>query len=309
MLSSTSSSEPKSITRAGSRSIALVLAGILVIGVGAEALARIVLGHVSRIEQRIEREYKDALSLTPVGPSGKPTMLLVGNSLLLEGVDLPYLQEQLSSKYDVRRLVVEQTEYLELYYVMRTLFRRGSRPHDVVLCLGVGHLIGDGARGEFTARYEDTSDLVSLARREHLDATTATNYFFGHWSGWYGMRVELRKWLLGRIMPDIGALTSVLGMRAAPPLSEPEVQRKSTERIGELKALCDEYGVRLTLLIPPGLSKEDYVEDVVTVGRQDGVRVLVPIEAGSMDKSLFRDGFHLTPTGAKIFTSKLAPVL
>jgi hypothetical protein len=233
----------------------------------------------------------------------------MGNSLLLEGVDLPYLQRQLSSKYDVHRLVLEQTEYLDLYYVLRTLFRRGSRPREVVLCLGVGHLIGDGTRGEFTARYEDTSDIIALARRQHFDATTTTNYFFAQLSSWFGIRVELRKWFLARVMPDIGVLSNVLGFRPAPALDEADVQHKSEARLQELKALCDQYGVRLTVLIPPGLSKADYAEDVSAIGRESGVRVLIPVQAGSMEKSMFRDGFHLTPAGAEIFTTKLAPVL
>ncbi len=62
-------------------------------------------------------------------------MLLFGNSLLLEGVDYPALRNALSDEYDVHRLIFEQTEYLDQYYVLRRLFRHGARPHDVVLCI------------------------------------------------------------------------------------------------------------------------------------------------------------------------------
>jgi hypothetical protein len=109
-------------------------------------------------------------------------------------------------------------------------------------------------RGEFTARYQDATDLADLARREHLNATTTTNYFFAHWSGWFGTRTEIRKWLLARVMPGVGGLTSVLGFRPAPALSESEVRLKSEARLRELKTLCDEYGARLTIVIPPTLA-------------------------------------------------------
>jgi hypothetical protein len=294
---------------ATTRSICLVLIGVALMGAMVEGLARFALGRMSRIEHRIEQEYRGSLTIPAKTTSGQPTMVLLGNSILLEGVDFASFRSMMSSKYDVYRLVIEQTEYLDLYYILRTLFRRGSRPHDVVLCLGVDHLVGDNIRGEFTARYQDATDLADLVRREHLDATTTTNYFFAHWSGWFGTRTEIRKWLLARVMPDVGGLTTVLGFRPAPALSESEVRLKSEARLRELKTLCDEYGARLTIVIPPTLSKEDHAEVVSALGRELGIRVLIPVKAGTMEKSLFRDGFHLNSSGAEVFTAKLVSVL
>ena len=117
----------------------------------------------------------------------------MGNSLLLEGVDLDSLCANLALKYDVHRLVIEQTEYLDLYYVLRKLFRSGSRPHDVVLCLSVPHLIADENRGEYMAQYMDARDVAALSRRKGLDATTTSNYFFAHWIDGYATRAEFRK--------------------------------------------------------------------------------------------------------------------
>ena len=286
------------------RSIALVLLGIILIGLMAEAGARFALGRMSRIQRRIDQEYRSSLALPRNTPAGKPTMLLLGNSLLLEGVDFDSLRSALAPRYDVHRLVIEQTNYVDLYYILQTVFRQGSRPHDVVLCLSVGQVIADDMRGEFTARYLDSAVVPSLARREHFDATTTTNYFFAHWSAWFGTRVELRKWLLGQIMPDVVNMTVVLGARPASNIPVSEVLLRSGPRLKELKALCDRYGSRCTILIPPTLT-EDHAEDLAALGREIGIRVLVPVGAGRMDKSEFRDGFHLAPAGAAIFTAKL----
>ena len=231
-------------------------------------------------------------------------MLLLGNSLLLEGVDYPSLRNALAQKYDVHRLVIEQTEYLDQYYLLRTLFREGSRPHDVVLCASVNHLIGDENRGDFMARYMDGIDIISLSRRKRLDATTTSSYLFAHWSEWFANRAELRNVLLGHTMPDMGDLTVVLGWRPAPKVTAEDVQLKAAPRLKELKALCDTYGSRLTILIPPSL-KEDYAGVIEQLGSEMEIRVLVPEPAGAMASSLFHDGFHLAPTGAAVFTAKL----
>jgi hypothetical protein len=54
---------------------------------------------------------------------------------------------------------------------------------------------------------------------------------------------------------------------------------------------------------------EDNAAALVRVGDKVGVRVLVPEQPGAMGQSTFRDGFHLTPAGAQIFTTKLGPEL
>src|ERR1017187_8257715 len=169
MPSSTSSSEAMHLTgnskadyRASHRSIGLILAGICLIGIAAEAVIFFALPRLSKIEHRIEEEYRGALALPSYAATGSPAMLLVGNSLLLEGVDLNSLRTSVSGEYDVHRLCIEQTEFLDLYYLLRKLFRDGSRPHDVVLCLSVAHLIGNNNRGEFMASFMDAIDLAAL---------------------------------------------------------------------------------------------------------------------------------------------------
>jgi hypothetical protein len=308
MLSSISSSKVDVRKQTTVRTICLVLIGIVLMGLVAETAARFALHRVSRIEGRIDGEYRQAAALPAYTPSSQPTMLLLGNSILLEAIDLPSLQKSMSTRYDVHRLVIEQTEYLDLYYILRTLFRSGARPHEVVLCLGVPHLVGEGVRGEFTARFIDAPDLAKFARREHLDATTTSNYFFAHWSGWFGTRTELRKVLLSRMMPDMGSLATVLGWRVAPHLSEEEIRLKAGPRLQELKALCDAYGSQLTIVIPPTLGT-DHAEVVSELGRENGIRVLNPVKAGVMTQSQFRDGFHLTPAAAEIFTAQLVSQL
>ena len=122
MPSSISSSEAPPVTdkvradvKTSHLSIWLILAGICLIGAASEAVTMFGLHRVSKIIRRTDQEYRDSLALPTYSATNTPTMLLLGNSLLLEGVDLASLRTTVAGKYDVHRLVFEQTEYLDLY--------------------------------------------------------------------------------------------------------------------------------------------------------------------------------------------------
>ncbi len=290
------------------RAIWAVLVGLVVIALAAELMTVLGVHRVSKILRRTVEEYHDAEKLRAFSSRGKPTMLLFGNSLLLEGVDYPSLRDSLAENYDVHRLVFEQTEYLEQYYVLRALLRGGARPHDVLLCTSVSHLLENDLRGEFMSRYMDATDIASLGRRRHLDATTLSGMMFAHWSEWYAFRAETRKAVLGASMPRVRDLATTLAWRPAHWNTAQEVRTKTQPRLLELKALCDQYGVRLTVLVMPSLW-EDHSDVLVSIGEANEIPVLVPETPGAMDRSMFRDGLHLNSAGATIFTAKLPSAL
>lgn len=309
MLSSTSSSEKVSSDRKSDdlknrRSIWLILAGIVIIGVVCEVVTQSWFHRASKINRRIEQEYRDVSALPPYSASGEPTMLLLGNSLLLEAVDYPELKQALAQQYDVHRLVFEQTEYLEQYYVLRTLLRRGSRPRYVVLCISGNHLIGDGVRGEFMDRYLDAADIASLGMREHLDSTTMSSHFFAHVSDWFANRSEIRKVFLGTAMPDVRNLTTVLAWQPARSISAEEARHRAEPRLREFKELCDHYGVRLIVLVPPAMRDIDS-GTLPSIAKVLDVPLIMPEKPGELSPTLFRDGLHLTPAGARIFTDQV----
>jgi len=286
------------------RSIWAIVLGLMLIALAAEFLTSLAVNHVSKILRRTQQEYSDAAKLKPFSASGTPTVLLLGNSLLRDSIDYPVLRGALSSEYDVHRLVFEQTEYIDQFYVLRTLLRNGARPREVVLCISVNHLLGNETRGEFMSRYMDASDVASLGRRLHLDATTVSSLMFAHWSEWYAFRADTRKAVLGAVLPNVRDLVTTLGWRRPAPLSADEVRFKAEPRLRELKTLCDQYHVQLTILVPPALS-QDRSDVVVSLGENIGLRVLIPEQPGALNADLFQDGFHLNETGAAIFTGKV----
>ncbi len=285
--------------------MALLLGGLILLGIVAELAGSVGLSRVSRIQRRIDAESREALHLPRVSANGRPTLLLVGNSLILEGVDFPRLKTLIAGNYDAHRFIIEQTYYTDWYYALKKLFRHGSQPSRVVLSLSVGQLVADATRGEFTARYAmDVQDLPDLARREHLDMTTASNLLFAHYSGWLGARVEIRKWLLARMVPDAENLANVLGFRQARQVT-PETLAMARVKLREIQNLCTINGAEFAVLLPPVIT-DDGSQLLSRIGAENGVQILVPVQPGEFSRESFRDGFHLNTTGSEAFTPRLA---
>ena len=125
-----------------------------------------------------------------------------------------------------------------------------------------------------------------------------------HYSEWFATRAEIRKVILGKALPNVGTLVTVLAWQKPRKLQEEDVLRLAPPRLRELKALCDSYGVHLAILVPPAIAA-DHAEVLASLAESDGIPVVVPAVAGSMDQALFRDTLHLNAAGAAIFTTKL----
>ena len=300
-----SSSKPKAY-----RALVSLLALMAIASITVEITTAVGFSRVSRIQHRIHDEYVAARAVKRYGPDGHPTVLLVGNSLLNEGVDVPRFQKSMAPAYDGSRFVVEQTQFLDWYFGLRRLFQEGARPAVVVLFLNQRHLLAMETRGEYFAQFQMAhGDLAQVAREEHLDTTTASDYFFANWSVWWGSRTEIRKWLLGQMMPDLFTLTNLLTTGPGPAPPEQVVRSRGSQRFAAIKRLCDQYSARFILVIPPEEPVNDCCEALPRLGRNAGVPVLVPYAPGEMPSNMYRDGFHLTPEGASLFTDRLAQEL
>ena len=80
----------------------MLLIGLVVIFASLEISSPRILARFSRIERRINRELAQAKQIRPLN-DGHPTVLLVGNSLLDEGVQLDSLRADLAPDYAVKQ--------------------------------------------------------------------------------------------------------------------------------------------------------------------------------------------------------------
>ena len=270
-----------------------------------ELVSRFAVTRISKITRRVDTEYKQAIA-APV-PS-KKNVLFLGNSLLDAAINVPEMAAALGPELQLRRLMIEQTSYLDWYYGMRKLFAEGARPDVVVLFLTARNLVSSDVRGEYFALHLlRPSDVPDLTRRLDLHPTEASNMGFATASHFYGMRSELRKVLLSRLMPDLRALMALITLPRRRPLRDEEVQTAALARLLECKRLAERYGSSLVFVMPPLLAPEKS-EIVATVGEQVGVPVIAQRPA-SLTREHYTDGYHLSPAGAEIYTSEVAPVL
>jgi hypothetical protein len=287
----------------------LLVAGCVLVGAVMEVAARVGLDRASRIQRRMMQEYVAARAIGQDGAPGRH-VLVVGNSLLDEGVRFDRLREALTGGYDTRRYMVEQTVYYDWYYGLRRLYREGARPDIVVVMLGTGHWLSPNIRGDYSAQYMmSIEDIPGAARELDMHPTQATGLMVAGVSKFWGARVEMRNFVLGRLMPDIGRLMNFSSAVDRRPMVATDIAPVLKERVARLRAVTQEHGSELVLLVPPMLNPDDGSGALMEAAQAGPVPVLRPVESGSFSAQMFRDGFHLNETGAALFTERLIPAL
>jgi len=290
----------------------ILLAGCVAVACAAEGGARLLLDRVSKIQRRTADEY--ALAQT-IGSDacGRKHVLLVGNSLLDEDVRFDRVRSALADDWDARRFVIEQTFYYDWYYGLKRLFREGARPDVVIVMLSSKQWIRSDVRGDYSAQYLfGTTDLLDAARDLNLNATQTTNLVIANTSKFWGARAEIRNFLLGRMMPELGALMNFSSVVDPNTYTAEEVEPVAAERIARLNELTDSYGARLVMLLPVILDAKNGTAwlGVLHAAERKRVTSLMPAPSGSFPRHLYRDaGLHLNPTGAAQFTDILIPEL
>jgi hypothetical protein len=298
----------------------ILLAAVVALGVALEVATRWGMPRFSQNQRRIRDEYQTALTLGQKEAAGQVPVLLLGNSLTHRAVDMPLLQARLGNKYRAARLAVDDTRYYDWYFGLRRLFREGARPRFVVVGARSYHLTASRVRGDYFARHLlHRGDLLEAAAQTHADPTRASDMFFANFSEFYGGREEVNKKALSAVLPGVSRLTALFvqergrggGERektASLPFPSPSPSLLS-DRIRELKTLCEANGARLILWMPPHTEVDPRAAEVIAAGRDVGVDVVVPVRHNEIPAERFPDGEHLDAAGAAQLTAALAPQL
>lgn len=289
------------------RPIAGTLALFAILLACLEGATRFGYTRISRIESRTHSEYLRALAVRPGAPAG-PTILLLGNSLLLEGVDFESLQRTLAPRATAVRFVIESTDYLDWYYGIRRLLAEGARPDRIVLCLNAGQLLSGSIRGEYSAFYLiRTQDIVEAGRASGFDLTQLSGLFLARYSLFYAGKSNLRNFALNAVDRPYGDVLHGFVTAPGPDFSYSQILNRAAPRLNTLRELCARYNIRFDFLLPPGSGHSQAA--LVEAGKQAGASVLVPVPENSWGSNKYRDGFHLNQEGAAEFTPLLAAAL
>jgi hypothetical protein len=292
------------------QAIFAVIASLVLVVLGAEILSRYAFPRISQIEGRIISDEHQVMSIGAPAPGSPPTVLLVGNSLLLRGLDYPAVRTGMASDARVLRFVIENTEYLDWYYGLRHLFESGVRPSVVVVCLNLGQTVSPRTLGDYSARHLfGVSELLPVAHEAGMDATQTSGLILAHWSAFYASRATIRNFILNKTAPSYAAALHALADAAVSPLpSDEELVSKARTRLVAIDQLCRRYGVEFVLLIPPSLGQHDGL--LASAAGLQGVTFDDPLPFGTLGPEFFRaDRAHLNEQGAVVFTDAIVRCL
>jgi hypothetical protein len=287
----------------------MLAAGCLVVASVMELSARVGLDRASKIQRRMVQEYAAARAIGQDGVPGRH-VLVVGNSLLDEGVQFDSLGRALGSSFDTRRYMVEQTLYYDWLYALRRLYGEGARPDVVVVMLATGHWLSPAIRGDYSAQYLiSRADLPLVARDLGMHPTQATDLLFAGVSKFWSARAEMRTFVLGHLMPDLGTFLNFSSVVDRRPMIDADITPVLQRRVARMRDIVAAHGTTLVLLVPPMLSAQDGSSGLIRAAQADQVVVLRPVASGTFGPELYRDGFHLNAEGAERFTDRLIPEL
>jgi hypothetical protein len=288
----------------------VLLATILgVLGV-TEAVTVIAFDRTSKVQQREVAQRRALLSVSDSATQDTPHVAVLGNSLMLDGTDVPLLASKIEPRFVPVPYFVLGTEYFDWYFGLKRLFAEGVRPRYVVLGLSPNQFASFYTRGNYSARYLfQRTDLLEVARKTHMDPTTASEFVLSHFSKFFSTRDVTRGFIMTRLLPSVAAFlhNSRPGNNRQPSMDQALLRQLGPERIVALDHLCRVNGSQFMLVIPP--TYERGAETIAEIGKTLGVRVLVPVNE-ELGPSYYQiDGFHLSQKGAEIFTRRLAEAL
>jgi hypothetical protein len=301
---------PSSISGSKSKAIAYAkaLAAICAVLILVFEIASVyLLNHQSATYARISKQYDDALKIRRGTAGEPPSVLMVGNSLLLHGVQLSRLQELTASRMHLYPIFLEATGYYDWLYALHGLFLRGARPQVVVLGVGVNYFLENGVRQDYAPMmFFNARDTLAVAADLKLDRTAASNLLLAHSSPFWDTRSAIRMQVLNRIVPHLEDLFSLVNQKPTVPDGR-EFAEITIPRLERLRELCEANGARLILLVPPTLDSENAVNEMTAAAQAAGVEVSVPIDPAALSAKFYQpDGMHLNRDGAVLFTSALA---
>jgi len=286
--------------------IALLTTAVVLLAL-TETVSVVGFDRTSRVQREELSQRRALLSVRDADVDDDPHIALLGNSLMLEGLDVPLLRTKIGRTYSTVPYFVLGTNYFDWYFGLKRLFAEGMRPRYVLLALSPNQLAAPGIRGDISARYLfQGSDLLEIVRETHMDATTASGFLLAHYSEFYSTRETTRSFLMLRLLPRVSQLLHQrLGTIHDPEINESVLKSLAAQRLTALDELCRANGSRFVFVVPPSYQRGAYT--VRQAGTERGITVLVPVGEDEFDSSYYQsDGFHLNAKGSQAFTTRLA---
>ena len=276
-----------------------------------EGLSAYMLKHHSVTYRRVSQQLNRAVGARPAGAGEPASVVMIGNSLFLDGIQVDRLQELTSERLRIYPIFLEATGYYDWLYGLRRIFRLGARPQVVVVQLEANSLLWNQVRTEYSPMlFFDAPDLVHVSSDLGLGRTAESSLLLAHWSAFSSAHSVIRTKILSHTIPHFSELFVNLLIQARRPTTlRPDTEEIAEARLKTLRDLCDAHRAKLILLAPPVPSSESAVRKLVDIAERIGVATLVPIEPKTLTTRHYEpDVFHLNAEGAALFTSAIARI-
>jgi hypothetical protein len=260
-----------------------------------------------RSRRTVRNDVQSAIAL-----GGPGSVLVVGNSLVQHGVDMPAVRRALGDGYTPSKLAIVDSGYLDWLYGIASLFDRGSRPDAVVLGISPTQLIADHApTGAATRMVWTAANLARYAVESPAGLTAASDRFFEHESEFFAIRSRFRQDVRRFIVPGYESMAREFFVTRADVPDTLAGERVAEARLRDLSAECARHGTRFVYLLIPTNTPADAVLEraIVAAGQRSGVPVLIPVSNSSLDSSWLLDGYHLNARGAVAFSARAGEAL
>src|SRR3989449_1091828 len=244
-----------------------------------EGLSAYVLKHHSVTYRRVSQQLNRAVGARPEG-TGEPTsVVMIGNSLFLDGIQVDRLQELTSERLRIYPIFLEATGYYDWLYGLRRIFRLGARPEVGVVQLEAISLLWNRGRTEYSPMlFFDAPDLLHVSSDLGLGRTAESSLLLAHWSAFSSAHSVIRTQILRSTIPHFTELFNLLILGQRPTALRPDTEEIAEARLKTLRDLCHAHGAKMILLAPPVPSSESAVRKLVGIAQGIGVSTLVPID-------------------------------
>ena len=275
-----------------------------------EGLSAYMLKHHSVTYQRVSQQLNRAVGARPAGPGEPASVVMIGNSLFLEGVQVDRLQELTSKRLRIYPIFLEATGYYDWLYGLRRIFRLGARPQVVVVQLEANSLLWNRVRTEYSPMlFFDAPDLLHVSSDLGLGHTAESSLLLAHWSAFSSTHSIIRTQILRHTIPHFTDLFTLLIQAQRPTTLGPDTEEVAEARLKTLRDLCEAHGAKMILLAPPVPSSENAVRKLISIAQGIGVSTLVPIDPNTLSARHYEpDVLHLNSEGAALFTYAIARI-
>ena len=289
----------------------LLLAALAAILAGLELLTRVVVERQSKVQRMVNEEYQAAIRVRRVPFSKTKQLLILGNSVVGQGIVFDDLQRTIPPDWSAHRFWIQNTNYTDWYFGLRRLFAEGARPDVVAIVFPVLNLCAPGIRGDYFSQYlMRAQDLLEVRSKLDLDRTATSNLLFARVSKFYALRSEIRKVLLQSLVPDLPQMYDLIKPGEGWNPTDQEVIDTGAERLIAYRKIVEAYGSTLILIVPPiPRPSSEHHEALRIAARLAGVHAVIPMAFADVPAGDFIDDYHLSPDGAALYTRKLVQTL